>query len=226
MTIGVISAMDSEHRQLAERLQEKKVTGDGNFRYAEGMLGGNRLVLTQCGIGKVNAALNAAAMINSEKPDLIINTGVAGGADLSMHICDVLVADGVAYHDVWCGPGTEHGQACGYPRIMRPGERALSTARKVLTGQARFGLICSGDRFICKEEEVAEIKRHFPEALAVDMESAAIAQTAMRYDIPFMILRAISDTPGSGENIEQYEDFWRKAPRNTFSALVTLLEAL
>ena len=56
MTIGVISAMDSEHRQLAERLQEKKVTGDGNFRYAEGMLGGNRLVLTQCGIGKVSAA--------------------------------------------------------------------------------------------------------------------------------------------------------------------------
>lgn len=226
MKIAIIAAMSKEIDLLLPHIKDKHERCEEGCVITDGTIGEHQVCVMECGIGKVNAALNAAAMINSEKPDLIINTGVAGGADLSMHICDVLVADGVAYHDVWCGPGTEHGQACGYPRIMRPGERALSTARKVLTGQARFGLICSGDRFICKEEEVAEIKRHFPEALAVDMESAAIAQTAMRYDIPFMILRAISDTPGSGENIEQYEDFWRKAPRNTFSALVTLLEAL
>ena len=63
MTIGVISAMDSEHRQLAERLQEKKVADYGNLHYVEGMLGSNRVILTQCGIGKVNAAVGATELI-------------------------------------------------------------------------------------------------------------------------------------------------------------------
>ena len=75
MTIGVISAMDSEHRQLAERLQEKKVADYGNLHYVEGMLGSNRVILTQCGIGKVNAAVGATELIRRFAPDCIVSTG-------------------------------------------------------------------------------------------------------------------------------------------------------
>ena len=70
MTIGVISAMDSEHRQLVERLQEKKVADYGHLHYVEGLLGGNHVILTQCGIGKVNAAVGATELIRRFAPDL------------------------------------------------------------------------------------------------------------------------------------------------------------
>ena len=63
MTIGIISAMDSEHRRLVERLQDKNTSGDGSFRYVEGTLGGNHVILTQCGIGKVSAAVGASELI-------------------------------------------------------------------------------------------------------------------------------------------------------------------
>ena len=74
MTIGVISAMDSEHRQLVERLQEKKVTDYGNLHYVEGLLGCNHVILTQCGIGKVNAAVGATELIRRFAPDCIVST--------------------------------------------------------------------------------------------------------------------------------------------------------
>ena len=88
MTIGIISAMDSEHRQLVERLQDKKMSGDGNLHYVEGLLGGNRVILTQCGIGKVNAAVGATELIRRFAPDCVISTGVAGGIDTCLRVTD------------------------------------------------------------------------------------------------------------------------------------------
>ena len=104
----------------------------------------------------------------------------------------------------------------------------LEEARKVLAGNPHFreGLICSGDIFVSKAEEVAAIKRHFPQALAVDMESGAVAQVCSMHSIPFGIIRVVSDTPGQAENISQYENFWTDAPRETFSALVSILSNL
>lgn len=93
MTIGVISAMDSEHRQLVERLQEKKVADYGHLHYVEGLLGGNHVILTQCGIGKVNAAVGATELIRRFAPDCIISTGVAGGIDACLKVMDVVVSE-------------------------------------------------------------------------------------------------------------------------------------
>ena len=73
MTIGIISAMDSEHRRLVERLQDKNTSGDGSFRYVEGTLGGNHVILTQCGIGKVSAAVGASELIRRFSPDCIVS---------------------------------------------------------------------------------------------------------------------------------------------------------
>lgn len=119
MLLGIISAMDSEHRQLAERLQEKKVVTDGRFHYVEGMLGGNRLVLTQCGIGKANAAVGAAELIRRYSPDCVVSTGVAGGIDPCLKVTDVVVSRQIVYHDVWCGDGNEYGQVQGFPAVFQ-----------------------------------------------------------------------------------------------------------
>ena len=82
--------MDSEHRRLVERLQDKNTSGDGSFRYVEGTLGGNHVILTQCGIGKVSAAVGASELIRRFSPDCIVSTGVAGGIDACLQA------------NVWC----------------------------------------------------------------------------------------------------------------------------
>jgi adenosylhomocysteine nucleosidase len=178
MTIGVISAMDSEHRQLAERLQEKKVADYGNLHYVEGMLGSNRVILTQCGIGKVNAAVGATELIRRFAPDCIVSTGVAGGIDACLKVTDVVVSESLAYHDVWCGEGNEYGQVQGLPAVYKGCapllEHALSLNKTGLESRIHSGLICTGDRFITNRTELDVIKRRFPAGLAVDMRRPAI----------------------------------------------------
>lgn len=119
MTIGIISAMDSEHRRLVERLQDKNTSGDGSFRYVEGTLGGNHVILTQCGIGKVSAAVGASELIRRFSPDCIVSTGVAGGIDACLKVTDVVASQRLVYHDVWCGDGNEYGQVQGFPPLTR-----------------------------------------------------------------------------------------------------------
>lgn len=227
MKIAIIVAMEKELALLLPLVKDKKTRSIDGMEVTEGRLGNHGVVVALCGIGKVNAALSTYALIRAERPEMVINTGVCGGADVKTDICDVLVADEVAYHDVWCGPETQYGAAHGLPARMVCDRSVVEKGRRVLTdGNVHFGLLCSGDKFISKPEEVREIKEHFPDALGVDMESGAIAQTCLREEVPFVIVRAISDTPGSGHNIEQYEGFWENAPQSTFHTLLRLLEEI
>lgn len=227
MKIGILAAMSKELELLKPLVQDiKEIQADGRVMWT-GRIGNHDVCLMQCGIGKVNSALNASRLLEFFSPDLVINSGVAGGADSSMKIADLLVATGAAYHDVWCGPGTSYGAADGFPVVLECNEKIISIAQRNLGEEKiRYGLICSGDKFISTADEVKEIKSHFPEALACDMESASIAQVCMEKNVPFNILRVVSDTPGEGENISQYQNFWAEAPLRTFSAVETILTNL
>lgn len=232
MRLGIISAMDSEHRQLAERLQEKKEVMEDGFRYVVGTLEGNEVVLTQCGIGKVNAAVGTAELIRRYRPECVISTGVAGGIDACLKVTDVVVSSRVAYHDVWCGDGNEHGQVQGLPLYFEGYRPLLEHALSLnegggLESRIHSGLICTGDQFISDKAQLADIKQHFPEGLACDMESAAIAQTCHLYDIPFLSFRIISDTPGAHEdNFNQYLDFWGTVAERSFRTTWAFLSTI
>lgn len=238
MIIGIISAMDSEHRQLAERLQEKKTSGDGSFRYVEGVLGGNRVILTQCGIGKVSAAVGASELIRRFHPDCLVSTGVAGGIDSCLKVTDVVASERIAYHDVWCGDGNEYGQVQGFPPVYEGSPSLLKHALSLneahhassIESRIHSGLICTGDQFITGRTELEAIKRRFPGGLAVDMESAALAQTCYLYGVPFLSFRIISDTPGVDDHASQYADFWgmmaERSFRTTWAFLSTLPDNL
>lgn len=228
MKIAILAAMSKELKLLLPLFEElKEEETDGRRRFI-GRFAGHELAVMQCGIGKVNSALNTYRLIHAFRPELVINTGVAGGCDRSMKVGSLFIAEYVAYHDVWCGPGTVPGAADGFDCLMRADTRVVDTARKLRGDDenTRFGLICSGDSFISKAEEVERIKSVFPEALACDMESASIAQTCIDCQVPFGIVRVVSDTPGSGENLEQYKNFWSEAPERTFSAVRQILENL
>lgn len=229
MKIGIIVAMRKELDLLLPLLEgDQKVDSANSYKFYCGKIGSHEVVAMQCGIGKVNAAMGTLTLIERYAPELVINTGVAGGTDASMHVLDLLVAEAVSYHDVWCGPETEYGAAAGLGVYMKTYAPVVEECRRLFADDksVRFGLLSSGDRFIVSEDEVKAIKSHFPEALGADMESGAIAQVCLLRGVPFNVLRVISDTPGQEENISQYENFWSDAPKETFLALCELLKNL
>lgn len=225
MRIAIIAAMDKELSLLLELIPAYKVSETEGQKMYHGKIGDHDVCLSKCGIGKVNSALNTYRVIHSFKPELVINSGVAGGADASLPIGTVLVADGAFYHDVWCGPGTIPGQADGCPFMFLPYENGMRIVEsmKPVHPALMTGAIASGDKFISTAEQIAAIKEIYPDAKACDMESASVAQTCHECNIPFMVVRVVSDTPGSGDNIEQYQNFWTEAPQKTFKLLEELL---
>ncbi|MBO4943538.1 MAG: 5'-methylthioadenosine/S-adenosylhomocysteine nucleosidase [Muribaculaceae bacterium] len=223
MKIAIIVAMDKELQLLLPML-ENLAEADGG-KYHTGRLGGHDIVVAKCGIGKVNAALGVSALLDAYAPDMVLNTGVAGGTGATANpakVLDVVLATDIAYHDVWCGPGTVPGQAAGCPaRFGCP----LGAEVRAALG-AREGLLASGDIFVDRREDLDRILALYPDALAVDMESAAMAQTCSMRSVPFVCLRVVSDTPGEGGNAAAYEDFWTAAPTATFHAVERLLKLL
>lgn len=232
MKIGILTAMTSEHDQLAALLEDRKTEQQGLFTYTLGRIDNNDIVLRQCGIGKVNSALGAAELIKAYAPECIISTGVAGGIDKCLDVMDVVVSSQIVYHDVWCGMGCDYGQVQGLPTFFQGEWKLVETALRLNedeTNQTKIhaGLICTGDQFITNREELDKIKSHFPAGLAVDMESASIAQTCHIYGVPFVSFRIISDTPGATEDhASQWENFWVEIANRSFGVTKKFLEAI
>lgn len=227
MKIGIITAMSSEQKQLADQLENPTERKEGPFTYTEGTIKNNTIILMQCGIGKVNAAAGAVEMIRNFAPDCIISTGVAGGIDSCLNVMDVVVSSRIVYHDVWCGEGNAYGQIQGLPLYFTGNETLFQCAISLDTETAiHGGLICSGDKFITDRQELETIKANFPEGLAVDMESASIAQVCHLYEVPFISFRIISDTPGAEKHLEQYKNFWGEMADRSFHVTEAFLKAL
>ncbi len=225
MKIGIIVAMRKELELLLPLLQDSEESRMGGFEFHRGKVGRHDVMVMQCGIGKVNAAMGSLTLVNSFLPDYVINSGVAGGADKTVAVMDVVAGARVAYHDVWCGPESELGRVQGLPLYFEGSERLLGLVPD--RADIHKGLICSGDQFIDKMEDVERIKGYFPDALAVDMESGAIAQVCHLSKVPFLALRVISDSPGaSHDNTRQYLDFWNDAPQETFMLLNDIIKNL
>lgn len=221
MKIAIIAAMSKELALLLPMIDSSATVTANGITFHTGRIGRHEIIAAECGIGKVNAAIGALTLIDCFHPDLVINTGVAGGTG-SASILDVVVADRIAYHDVWCGPGTQPGHAAGCPPCF-----TCPLPDDVFAGLgARRGLVASGDIFVSRPEEVSRILSVWPDAVAVDMESAAIAHVCHVKNVPFVCIRVISDTPGSADNISQYENFWSDAPEHTFAVLTAILDRI
>ena len=228
MRIAIIVAMDKEFIRIKELLEQVEETAIGGRSYTSGRLGNNELVLHQCGIGKVNAVIGVTELIRLFNPDLVVSTGCAGGASDMLEVTDVVVSSQLAYHDVYCGCAlgeTVYGQVQGMPaRYTTPREiveKALACGERI-----HEGLIVTGDWFVDDREKMRSIIRLFPEAMAVDMESAAIAQTCHVFGIPFVSFRVISDIPLKDTKASQYHDFWAHVADTSFATTRRFLEQL
>ena len=223
--------MEKELVQLRGLLKDERIEKRGVMDFFLGTIGNNEIVLEQCGIGKVNSAIGAVEMIDEFHPELIISTGVAGGASTELNITEVVVARECVYHDAYCGKDCEYGQLLGMPaRFAAPSElvdKALSL-NDLDSGLPHIhaGLTVSGEWFVDTKEKMREIIKHFPEARAVDMESAAIAHTCYIYKVPFISFRVISDIPLRDTNAAMYHNFWDTIAENSFQVTKTFIESL
>ena len=132
-TIGVLTAMSVEYRQVAAMLQDAETVKSGPQEFLVGSLGESKVVLLQCGIGKTNAATGVTNLIMTFHPDCVISTGVAGGIDTRLDVMDVVIGKEVCYHDVYCGDNCDPGQVQGLPRLFKGDERLVELASTLKT---------------------------------------------------------------------------------------------
>lgn len=206
--------MDKELRQLQEIFRDSDV------------------LVQKCGIGKVNAALGAQRMINEFHPDIIISSGCAGGNGDDVNVQDVVVSSELCYHDVYCGTAidntTQYGQVQGLPARYQADSYLLDKAISLHPSGITLhpGLIVTGDWFVDSKEKMRSIIEKFPDARAVDMESAAIAHTCFLHKVPFISFRVVSDVPQRDTDASQYHDFWAQVAAQSFQLTRTFVESL
>ena len=205
MKLGIIGAMEQEVETLVRQMTEKTCVSKAGSDFYEGKLEGVEAVAVRCGIGKVNAALCAQILCDVFGVTHIVNTGIAGSLSNDLDIGDLVISRDAMYHDMDV-------QIFGYPVGQVPGTQkpeftadetmrnlAYAAAEAVNPGHTRTGRVASGDQFICSKAQKDKIIADTG-AVCAEMEGAAIAHTATRNEIPFVILRAISDkADGSAE---------------------------
>lgn len=222
--------MDKEFAQLRTLLDDCRTERRHHKDFVIGTMQGAEVILQQCGIGKVNSAIGAVEMIDCYAPDLVMSTGVAGGADVSLKPLDVVVATECVYHDAYCGEEMERGQILGLPpRFAAPSDlvkKALALDGVVEGTKVCSGLTVSGEWFVDSREKMRQILADFPDAKAVDMESCSIAQTCYIYHTPFISFRIISDVPLKDNKGAQYFDFWNRMAEGSFEITRHYLQSL
>ncbi|HHX2722018.1 TPA: 5'-methylthioadenosine/S-adenosylhomocysteine nucleosidase [Staphylococcus aureus] len=227
--IGIIGAMEEEVTILKNKLTQLSEISVAHVKFYTGILKDREVVITQSGIGKVNAAISTTLLINNFKPDVIINTGSAGALDESLNVGDVLISGDVKYHDADATAfGYEYGQIPQMPVAFQSSKPLIEKVSQVVQQQqltAKVGLIVSGDSFIGSVEQRQKIKKAFPNAMAVEMEATAIAQTCYQFNVPFVVVRAVSDL-ANGEAEMSFEAFLEKAAVSSSQTVEALVSQL
>ena len=228
--LGTIGAMQVEVETLLGCMGEKEAREIAGSVFYEGILEGLPVVVVQCGVGKVNAAICAQILCSCYGVTHLVNTGIAGSLCAELDIGDLVVSRDAMYHDFDCGGfGYPIGKVPGMDTVAFPGNEAMITlayaaAEAVNPGHTRIGRVASGDQFICDKQVKDRIIAN-TQALCTEMEGAAIAQTAYRNGVPFVILRAISDKADNSAEMD-YPTFETIAAHRCAQVTTAMAKAL
>ncbi|NGP43470.1 5'-methylthioadenosine/S-adenosylhomocysteine nucleosidase [Bacillaceae bacterium SIJ1] len=229
MHVGIIGAMDEEVSAIKEKMtviEEEKIA---HCQFTRGTIDSVNVTLVQSGIGKVNAAMSTTLLIHHYAPDMIINTGSAGGVASDCNVGDLVIAEQVRYHDVDVTAfGYELGQVPGLPPVFIADpdytKKALAIAHdNQLPGIQ--GVVSSADTFMQEAQKVQQVKEACPEVMAVEMEAAAIAQVCHQFNTPFVMIRALSDIAGKASNVS-FEQFLQTASKNAAQLIDEFVKGL
>lgn len=230
MKIAVIGAMEEEVELLRAAISNPKTTVIANSEYTEGTYEGKDVVLLKSGIGKVNAAMSTTILLHEFKPDVVINTGSAGGYDENLEVGAIVISDEVRHHDVDATIfGYEIGQVPQMPPAFKSDEKLMQAAehavQKIGEHQAATGLITTGDAFMNDPVRVEVVRKQFPTMKAVEMEAAAVAQVCYQFGTPFVVIRALSDIAGKESNIS-FDEFLPVAAKHSTQIVLETIKSL
>lgn len=231
MKIGIICAMKEEFELISNDINNASITNKINLEFISGKLYGKDIVGVVCGIGKVNSAICTQVLISEFKCTHIINSGVAGGIDENVKFKDVVIANDLIQHDFnVCNFGYRLGEIPNIGTYSFKCDNSLINLSKSVcenisnTGidfKFHVGRIITGDQFISDDKISNKLKNDF-NALACEMESGAIAQTCYLNNIPYIIIRSISDNGGNIAGDEFYK-FLNDASKNSYLILKNLI---
>ncbi len=212
--IGIIGAMSVEVEAPKAKIENARVEKISGSEFVSGKLHGKNVVIAQCGIGKVFAAIAAQTMILRYGATRIINTGVAGTLSQKIGILDLAISTAVVQHDMdTTAIGDAPGLISGINIVEIPASAALAqTVARIATAQGNrceLGVIASGDQFINSKDRKSFIKDIFG-AIACEMEGAAIGQVCYVSGVDFVVIRCISDN-ASGEAEMEYPEMVKRA---------------
>ncbi|MCR5331411.1 MAG: 5'-methylthioadenosine/adenosylhomocysteine nucleosidase [Lachnospiraceae bacterium] len=230
--IGIISAMQNEIDLLLSQMDLEKVDKIGGVDYHVGSLKGQPVVIAKSGIGKVLASSGMTTMLNRYPISRVIFTGIAGGVGENTKVLDEVIATRLVQHDYgqitnngfeWYEgyTGKEGYYYCDPDLASCAYEAAVSVLGKEHVFQ---GTIATGDQFIASEEAVKKLSHDF-DAIACEMEGAAIAVVCEQYDIPFVVIRAMSDK-ADGKAHETYENMGDIAADNSSRIVLRMIETI
>lgn len=227
--IAIVGAMAQEVEILKGKMQNCQTSKIAGSTLYEGQLCGKQVIVVQSGIGKTAAALGVTALILSARPDCVINTGSAGGLLSSLEVGDIVVSQQTAYHDADVTAfGYEKGQLPACPARFEADSQLIALAQKVAKQQGHkttVGLVCSGDQFINGEQAIERIRKDFKDVIAVEMEAAAIAHVCHAFQLPFVVVRAISDVADKNSHLS-FDEFLPLAAKNSSEMILAMLAEL
>lgn len=229
--IGIIGAMELEVEALKEQMDVKNIVEKASMKFYEGTLRGKDVVIVQCGIGKVNAGICVQILADLFQVDAVINTGVAGSLRAEINIGDIVVSTDACEHDMDV-------TALGYKQGIIPQmkesffkadrqlvEAAIEVCREVNPDINVYeGRVLSGDRFISGEEIKNKLIDLF-DGSCTEMEGAAIAHAAFLNEIPYVVIRAISDKADGSAHMD-YPEFERAAAAHSAKLVENLVKRL
>lgn len=229
--IGIIGAMEEEVAALKATMKVEEVLEKASMTFVKGSLCGKDVVVVRSGIGKVNAGICAQILIDMFGVDALINTGVAGSLDGAIDIGDIVISTDAVQHDMDASTfGDPVGQIPRLDTFSFPADERLVQAAKLANEEVNTdihtftGRVVSGDQFIAGEEKKNYLIRTF-DGKCAEMEGAAIAQTAYLNNIPYVIIRAISDKADNSA-VMDYPTFEKHATEHSLKLLKNMLERL
>ena len=230
MKIAIIGAMEEEVELLRGQLDNSESQIIANSEYTVGSYKGKEVVLLKSGIGKVNAAMSTAILLQEYQPDYVINTGSAGGYDPNLEVGAIVISDEVRHHDVDVTAfGYEVGQVPQLPAAFKADANLMKLAEEAVKEigehHAATGLIATGDVFMHNPERVEEVRKNFPQMKACEMEAAAVAQVCHQFNVPFVVIRALSDIAGKESSIS-FDEFLPTAAKHSTEVVLHVIEKL
>jgi adenosylhomocysteine nucleosidase len=226
MIIGIIAAMEPEIQFTISALEDKKEHLISNITFYEGTIGNHKVVVSLSGIGKVNSAINTTLLINNFKPDVIINSGIAGGSK-ELSTFDFVIADKLTYSDFDCQVfNYEFGQVPQMPLYYFSDSKLKEKLEAYLTSKNisfKNSIVLTADSF---RLSASEIKNNVSTSFATEMEGTSIAQTCFKLNTPFLSFRIISDILDSENHIEEYNEFEKKSAQLSSEVIVNFIKTL